>query len=153
MAAVIAMCRVANGFFRSVIRNVGVPSDSGRQPRMRVNALLRMAQDRHVDPHLTIGQLARTLGQSRTVISRTLATETGRSFQSTFRTHLNGVRLLAAIIKLQSSERISAIAPAVGYIDTKELDRQFHSWFGMSPSRFRMLIRGASDDSLQRCYD
>lgn len=142
LAAVTAICLVANGFFAFAEKCVSPDYTRGASRRANVNAILRLAQQRYADPDLTLGQLARDLQVAQEHLSRALASETRRSFRTAFRTHLNGIRLLAAIVKLQAGRTppIRRIAADVGYPNSKELDRQFHRWFRISPRRFRGLI-------------
>jgi AraC-like DNA-binding protein len=136
VVAATAACRVAAGFFAA--------SKSDRlQPRRRasrrahISFLLRLAQERHADPQLTLGRLARQMNFSAEFLSRSLAAETHHPF----RTHVNGIRLLAAIVLLKErSLRVSSIAARVGYVSTGELDRQFNRWFDINPRRFRQLL-------------
>lgn len=134
--AATAACRVASGFFAS--------NKSGRlqlrrcaSRRTHTSFLLRLAEEQHADPELTLGRLARQMNFSAAFLSRSLAAETNHPF----RTHLNGMRLLAGIVLLrQRSLRVSHIAARIGYGRTGELDRQFNRWFEVNPRRFRQLL-------------
>jgi AraC-like DNA-binding protein len=137
-AACAAVYRIAVGFFGSL---TGTRSSLGgnaqRVGRRHVNALLQAMIMQHGDPALTLGQLAASLDLSRSHLSRTLAAETGHSFP----THLNGVRLLSAIMKLRDPvDRVKSIAAGAGYSGTGELDRQFQRRFGVTPKQFRGLL-------------
>ena len=140
--AATAACRVAAGFF--------APSKSHRlqlrrcaSRRAHISFLLRLAQEQYADPQLTLGRLARQMNFSVEFLSRSLAAETNHPF----RTHLNGIRLLAGIVLLrQRSLRVSSIAAQVGYDRTGELDRQFNRWFEINPRRFRQLLTSVPVD-------
>jgi len=142
-APVGAVYRVAAGFFVRSDHRAGdeAPTRHGGR-RAHVNALLELAQRRHADADLTLGQLARVLGLSTECLSRSLGEETSHLFRCAFRTHVNGVRILAATLQMPSSASVSAIARDVGYRRTGELDRQFDRWFKLSPRRFRHLLVG-----------
>jgi len=136
VTAATAVCRVAAGFFALGKSHRLQPCRCASR-RAHINFLLRLAQEQHADPNLTLGGLARQMSFSAAFLSRSLAAETDHPF----RTHLNGIRLLAAIILLnERSLPVRSIAAQVGYDRTGELDRQFDRWFEMNPRRFRQLL-------------
>jgi AraC-like DNA-binding protein len=147
VAATIAVCRIATGFF--VVgdhRNSPKRSHGDRNSRRTsVNNVLCLAREQYFCADLTLGGLAKHLGLSGAYLSRALAAETGHPF----RTHLNGIRLLAAVARLpRGLAPLSAIATQVGYPRTGELDRQFHRWFRLSPRQFRTLLGALPRDRL-----
>jgi AraC-like DNA-binding protein len=145
VVAATAVCRIATGFFlfaadRKAPRHVRKKT---KPSRAHVNTLLRLTQQHHARTDLTFGGLARQLDLSAAYLSRALASETGHPF----RTHLNGIRLLSAIVRLQAgSLRLAAVATEVGYTRTGELDRQFKRWFQLTPRHFRRLLRRVPPD-------
>ena len=107
-----------------------------------MNVLLCLARENYASADLRLGRLADRMELSIAYLSRALAAETGHSF----RTHLNGVRLLAAMVRIQAGTwPLSTIAEQVGYRSTGELDRQFSRRFGLTPRRFRTLLRVLPD--------
>src|SRR5204862_610415 len=104
--------------------------------RDRVNALLHLTRQNYFRADLSLGQLAARMELSVEYLSRALADQTGHAF----RTHLNGVRLLAALVRLQADTcSLKMIAQDIGYPDTGELDRQFSRRFHHTPREFRRL--------------
>jgi AraC-like DNA-binding protein len=108
-------------------------------PDVRVAQLLDSLHHRYQEPHVSLESLARSLGLSVAYMSRTIYRQTGMHFS----THLNGVRLLAGVVLLESTTlRIKEVAAAVGYRGTGELDRQCRRWLHMTPNEIRQCIRG-----------
>jgi len=134
---VVAIHAVAEGLFRE--RHY--PIHPNRRPTVRrgyVNRVLRIAHEEYACVELTVGAIAKRLVLSPEYISRALAAEFGHSF----RTHLNGIRLLAAVVRLyDSTDSIHVIAERVGYRRTGELDRRFRRVFAMSPRAFAVVLR------------
>jgi AraC-like DNA-binding protein len=88
----------------------------------------------YTDPSIRVTSLARSLGVSRSYVSRAVTKGTGCAFL----THLHGLRVLRGAFLLRSSTlSIKEVAAAVGYPRTSELDRQFGKRLHMSPSVFR----------------
>jgi AraC-like DNA-binding protein len=145
VAAAIAVCRVAIGFFalggdHRIHARQGHSDCPSRHNH--VNVLLCLARENYASGDLRLGRLAYRMELSIGYLSRALAAETGHSF----RTHLNGIRLLAAIVRIHAGTwPLSAIAEQVGYRNTGELDRQFSRRFGLTPRRFRTLLRVLPD--------
>jgi AraC-like DNA-binding protein len=101
--------------------------------------VLKLIAMRFREPHLTLSELAATLGLSQPHLSRAIHRETGQPFC----THLNGFRLLAAIVTLRATSlSIKEIAAAVGYTRTSELDRQCHRVLHMTPNQIRHAVHG-----------
>lgn len=142
LGAVTAVSRVAQGFF-------GAPSESamrarppmGTRRRRHANAVLKFARERYSRPNLSLALAASELELSVEYLSRALAAETGHSFKRPFRSHLNGIRILAAIQLMQRPMTLNAVAAQVGYSRTGELDRQFERWFRLTPRAFRACLR------------
>lgn len=122
-----------------VFERVSVRSDGLRQRSARSTATLalELIRTRFRAGDLSLTGLARDLHVSHTSLSRSFASHTGHSFSA----HVNGLRVLAAVRLLVLRElQVSGVATAVGYISTRELDRQFHKWFGLPPKRFARLL-------------
>jgi len=139
LTAVIAVSRIATGFFSTRPDPKWQASTTPR--RRHANAVLRLARAHFACPDLTLGSVASELQLSVAFLSRALSAETEHALKSAFRCHLNGIRVLAAIDHMRGSASLSAIAHAVGYARTSELDRQFERWFEASPRAFRRLLR------------
>jgi len=102
--------------------------------RARVCACLSLLIDASPAPDLTLDALAERLGLTTSYLSRAMSAET----QLTFASMLNSVRLIHAVLLVRASSlRIDAVAHAVGYRRTSELDRQFKRWLHMTPTTFR----------------
>lgn len=137
--AVGATCRLARGFVAP--RPMKPSACRDHSARARVDALLSVVYQRYPDCRLALGVIACDLGLTQSYLSRVLVRETGHAF----RTHLNGLRILSAAVRLQDGgHQVKETAFAVGYLNTGELDRQFHRWFGLSPTSFTHM--GASVD-------
>ena len=143
----IAVCRIATGFFVVGDHRNGPKRSHGdrNSRRTSVNNVLCLVREQYFCADLTLGGLAKHLGLSGAYLSRALAAETGHPF----RTHLNGIRMLAAVARLSCGlAPLSAIAAQVGYPRTGELDRQFHRWFWLSPRQFRTFLGALPPDRL-----
>jgi AraC-like DNA-binding protein len=139
LTAIIAVSRVARGFFSARATAECLPATLRRR---HANAVLQVARTRFAQSDLTLGSVASELRMSVGFLSRALSAETGHALKSAFRSHLNGIRVLAAIEQMRRSDSFGAIANAVGYPRTGELDRQFERWFAVSPRVFRGFLRG-----------
>jgi AraC-like DNA-binding protein len=114
--------------------------DGSWSGRTRANSILAIVATEYGESHLTLSSVAGRLGLTQSYVSRTLSRETGYSF----RTHLNGFRLLAAVdILRRPQRRVKEAAIAVGYVSTGELDRQFKHRLGLTPRQFARLVGGA----------
>lgn len=142
LTLVVAISRLAAGFFQATrAGRTSIP----RPSRAHVNALLRLIRNEYYSRDLTLNSIASRLRLSRSYLSRALARETQHSFP----THLNCIRLLAAVDKLRrGEERVAAVASAVGYRSSGELDRQFQRRFAMTPRQFERLIVTVPPDRL-----
>jgi AraC-like DNA-binding protein len=138
-AAVIAVSRIATGFLSE--RSIAECHAAATPRRRHAHAVLKRARTHFARPDLTLGSVASELQLSVAFLSRALGAETGHALKSAFRCHLNGIRVLAAIETMRGPASLSAIAKAVGYPRTSELDRQFERWFGASPRAFRGFLR------------
>jgi AraC-like DNA-binding protein len=140
VAATATVCRIAMGFlaFSDHAESPRPSHASLKSQRQHVNALLRLTRENYSRADLTLSGLAKELHLSLAYLSRALAAETGHSF----RAHLNGIRLLAAVARLHlGTSSLREIAEQVGYPNTGELDRQFNRRFRLAPGRFRALLR------------
>lgn len=141
LAASMAVCRIAKGFFAADRRLCRPDCPGATVRRGHVNRLLRFVREQFANPDLTLGFAAKNLGLSIAFLSRALSAETARAHGSAFRSHLNGIRVLAAVERLRDSVPVRDIAMAVGYTSTGELDRQFARWFRLTPREFRSLLK------------
>ena len=83
---------------------------------------------------LSLTDVAACIGVSRWHLCRSIRHATGFGFA----THLNGVRVLKAILLLANPTlEVKAIATACGYHHTSELDRDFKKWLHMPPTYLR----------------
>lgn len=133
LTAVTALRRLSQGFFRCSPFASPIPPIS--TPERRVNDVLCIIRTRYATDGLTLRNIADELRVTRCYLSRLLRWETGHSFP----THVNGVRLLAAVEVLSSAERVKEAARLAGYSSTGELDRQFKRRIGLTPKRFASL--------------
>jgi AraC-like DNA-binding protein len=141
LAASMAVSRIARGFFAAERRfQCADPATGAPVRRCHVNRLLQFVRERYSDPDLTLGLAASHLGLSVPFLSRALNAETGPVFGSPFRSHLNGIRVLAAIERLREPIPFHAIAKDVGYRNTGELDRQCARWFDLAPRDLRRFL-------------
>ena len=140
-AASMVVSRIARGFFAAERHfECADPAEGAPVRRCHVNRLLQFVREHYSDPDLTLRVSASHLGLSVAFLSRALNAETGPVFGSPFRSHLNGIRVLAAIERLREPIPFHAIAKDVGYRNTGELDRQFARWFNLPPSDVRRFL-------------
>lgn len=110
---------------------------SGRVAAMPGAAVVRARgeiENRLGSPTLTVGDLARRLGMSRSSLHRLFATNGG------VRAYIRERRLEAALRALQGQdhgESIGSIAERLGFSDGAHLSRLFRARFGMTPSDAR----------------
>ena len=141
LAASMAVSRIARGFFAADRRfDHADPAAGATARRCHVNRLLLFVRERYSDPDLTLSVAASHLRLSMAFLSRALNAEAGPVQGSQFRSHLNGIRVLAAIERLREPTPFHAIAKDVGYRNTGELDRQFARWFNLPPSDVRRFL-------------
>jgi AraC-like DNA-binding protein len=149
-SALTTVCRVARHFVLAGGVN-GISCDLRKSKRRsHVNRVLGAVHERYRSRHLTLGSLAREINLSSGYLSRSVAVEMKLSVGSSFRMHVNGVRLLAAVIELTSGSFKShaQVSESVGYISTGELDRQFHRLFGVSPRECKQALSRVPPDCL-----
>lgn len=148
IAAAIAIWKVADGFLKPRELLTGqMEGNYSTARRAHVHRLLQSVRENYSCTDLTLGRMARHLKLSAGYLSRALGAETGFAF----RTHLNGVRMLSAVLRMHDrTVPIRAVAARVGYPDTKELDRQFWRWFRLRPRDFRSSLALVPFDYLTR---
>lgn len=130
---VVALRRLSAGFLRHDYEHRMVVN-AGCAER-RVDEVLQIVRARYSTYGLSLCKIAENMHVTRSYLSRLLRHETGHSFP----THLNGVRLLAAVDAVARSGRVKEVASTVGYASTGELDRQFRRRLGFPPKQFALL--------------
>ena len=111
--------------------------------RARVCASLSLLIEASGRFNLTLDALADRLGLTTSYLSRAMSAETRLTFASI----VNSVRLIHAVLLVRASSlRINAVADAVGYLRTSELDRQFKRWIHMTPTTFRHATHGTDEE-------
>lgn len=96
----------------------------------RVRTALWFAGAHLMDPDLTVGRVASSVGMSASHFQHLIKRESGRSFKQ----HLRGLRIRLAQILLDTSWlSIKEISTRVGYRYPTELDRDFRRETGCSP--------------------
>lgn len=103
----------------------------------RVAAAARMIQERFDQP-LPLTQLARTANMSVAQIERYFL----RIFHLTPRQMIIKARLDAASRLLMGPASVAEIAQACGYGDHSAFTRQFKATVGVTPSQYRLMLRG-----------
>jgi AraC-like DNA-binding protein len=152
LAASMAVSRIARGFFAAERRfDRADPAADATPQRCHVNRLLQFVREHYSDPDLKLRLAASHLGLSVAFLSRALNAEVGPVRGSQFRSHLNGIRVLAAIERLREPIPFHAIARDVGYRNTGELDRQFSRWFDLAPGNFRRFLSQDPTVQVERC--
>jgi transcriptional regulator GlxA family with amidase domain len=143
VAVVCATFMMACAFLKSEAR-VACGCTASSRRRQHVLQVLAETRRQFRNPALCLGILARQHGLARSHLSRAIAAES----RYRFRTHLNGVRLLNAVVHLgDPTVAIKQVAGLAGYLATGELDRQLTRLIGMTPKVFRSLL--AHGPSLQ----
>ncbi len=118
-------------------RIAGADSDEADAVRIRVTAALNLIFREHRSPAVSLRTVSEELRLSKWYLCHLSKSISGHGFP----THLNGLRVLSAITCLtQGDDDIAAIARTCGYGHTSMLDRYFHTFIRMSPTRFRRLI-------------
>lgn len=141
LAASMAVSRIAKGFFAVDRRfDRADPAAGATARRCHVNRLLQFVREHYSDPDITLRVASSHLGLSIAFLSRALNAETGPVLGSPFRSHLNGIRVLAAVERLREPGPLYAIARDIGYPNTGELDRQFARWFDLTPREFQRFL-------------
>lgn len=82
----------------------------------------------------TIDQLAAAVALSRSRLAHLFRKEVGMSIQSYI---VERRLIMAAMLVVQSDERISQIAYSVGFRDVSNFNHSFKRRFGMSPREYR----------------
>ena len=125
---------MARGYFLS---SRAAPPNRRRPGRRHAASLIAAVNTLHSVPEVTLQWISRDIHVSCGYLSRVIVANTGYPF----RTHLGGVRLIAAVFRLGlQGGPLSAVAAKAGYRSTGEMDRQFRRWFGLSPREFRALL-------------
>lgn len=107
----------------------------GRQPWLR--RATEIVEDRHAQP-LTLVGLASEVGVHPAHLARAFRAQHGRSVG----TYLREVRVRRAADRLSRAEEpIADIALAVGFADQSHLTRWFVRYVGVSPGRYRAIVR------------
>ncbi|WP_410511362.1 AraC family transcriptional regulator [Paenibacillus sp. BR2-3] len=87
--------------------------------------------------HISIDQMASTLGYHRAHLSKAFKQKTGMSPKQ----YLMKVRMDKAKELLGGSLTIDHVSSSVGFNDALYFSRQFHRWSGISPSEYRNVLR------------
>jgi AraC-like DNA-binding protein len=133
--AITAVAQIANGFF--AVGAFRHELDSVAPPRAHINSLLLRIRSNYSNRTLTMTAIAESIGVTQSHLSRSLLRHT----RFDFATHLNGVRVLAAVDLIAShSLPVAEVATLVGYRSTGELDRQCRRLFGLTPTHVRDLL-------------
>ena len=104
----------------------------------RVRRIMCVIARRHIDPRLTLGDVARDVRLSPWHVVRVLRQGTGAGFV----THVHRYRLAAAERLLaESALSVKEIAGAVGYAHPSQLSRHFRRLHGLTPIMFRASRR------------
>lgn len=115
----------------------GLGSHRGRL----VTRLLRMIEERHADPAVDPGEIARTLGISKRYLHALLA-ESGTTFGGTLnRFRLSHARELLIDPRLAQLQ-IGEVAWRCGYLDPSYFARVFRQQFGSGPREWRCRHAG-----------
>ncbi len=99
----------------------------------RIRRLLSALDQQYRDPP-SIEQLADTVGLSASRLSHLFREEVGMSVQSYV---LERRLVMAAMLIVQTDERISQIAYRVGFSDVSNFNHAFKRRFAMSPREYR----------------
>ena len=112
----------------------GGNSHSRRRQDPRVARTLELLATRYNDPHLRLQSVAQEVRLSPSHLERLLKRQTGRALFA----HLHQARIAAAQRFLRETTlSIKEIATAVGYENTRQLDRHFKHVCSLTPTRFR----------------
>ena len=99
----------------------------------RITRVKSVLDEQYRDPP-SVGDLAKTVGLSASRLAHLFRKEIGMSIQS----YVVERRLvMAAMLIVQSHERISQIAYSVGFGDVSNFNHAFKRRFGMSPRQYR----------------
>jgi AraC-like DNA-binding protein len=133
----------------------GCHCSSREQPRhlvmaekcQTVIAVLELLEERYSQRQTSLLSIARELGISSHHLGRVFRRCTGQ----TFRTYLNDLRIRRAVLLLQSSHPIKAVAALVGYESRAHFYHEFNVRVGCTPAQAKGLIDDRS--SLRRLRD
>ena len=100
----------------------------------RIKRVLSLLDQQYKTPP-SVEQLADAVGLSASRLAHLFRAEVGRSIQS----YVVERRLqMAALLIVQTDERISQIAYSVGFGDVSNFNHAFKHRFGMSPRQYRV---------------
>jgi AraC family transcriptional regulator of arabinose operon len=99
----------------------------------RIKSVISVLEQQYRDPP-SIEQIADDVGLSASRLAHLFREETGRSIQSYL---LERRLLMAAMLIVQTHERISQIAYRVGFGDVSNFNHAFKRRFSMSPREYR----------------
>lgn len=135
----------ASGWMRLLIHQFGIANQSilPAHPKELPDVI-----DRQIDQairwitlqfhqHISIDQMASTLGYHRAHLSKVFKQKTGMSPKQ----YLMKVRMDKAKELLGGVLTIDQISSSVGFNDALYFSRQFHKWSGQSPTEYRNLLR------------
>lgn len=98
----------------------------------QVADLLKTLTEKYQEP-LSLKQLAETFHFSENYMSKKIKNETGVSFANL----LTAIRLTAALALMRSDQKISEVAEKTGFSDQRYFSKQFHKFFGSTPTVYR----------------
>ena len=99
----------------------------------RIKRVLSVLDQQYKTPP-SVEQLADAVGLSASRLAHLFREEAGRSIQSYV---VERRLLMAAMVIVQTDERISQIAYSVGFGDVSNFNHSFKRRFGMSPRQYR----------------
>lgn len=99
----------------------------------RIKRVITVLDQQYRDPP-SLEQLADSVGLSGSRLAHLFRKEVGRSVQSYI---VERRLLMAAMLVVQTDERISQIAYRVGFGDVSNFNHSFKRRFGMSPRAYR----------------
>ena len=99
----------------------------------RIRRVTNVLDQQYRDPP-SLEQLADDVGLSASRLAHLFREEVGRSIQSYI---LERRLIMAAMLIVQTHERISQIAYSVGFGDVSNFNHAFKRRFGMSPRQYR----------------
>jgi len=99
----------------------------------RIRKVTTVLDQEYRDPP-TVEQLADEIGLSASRLAHLFRQETGKSIQSYV---LDRRLVMAAMLIVQTHERISQIAYSVGFGDVSNFNHAFKRRFGMPPRQYR----------------
>ena len=99
----------------------------------RIRRVITVLDEQYRDPP-SLAQLAETVGLSSSRLAHLFRKEVGMAIQSYV---VERRLLMAAMMVVQTDERISQIAYSVGFGDVSNFNHSFKRRFGMSPREYR----------------